>query len=187
MNKRLALPLVVFALASPSVIMAQHPEERSHGQESRSAEHERNTPRANQGRIPPAPVRREPSTEVREERHENGKVNGWQHVNHDQWFGHDRPDDRRFHVDHPFEHGHFAHFGPNYRYRVLRIDGDHHRFWFPGGFYFQVADWDWATCADWCWTCGDDFVVYEDPDHDGWYLLYNVHTGLYVHVTYLGS
>jgi hypothetical protein len=22
-------------------------------------------------------------------------------------------------------------------------------------------------CADWCWGCGDDFVVYENPDHIG--------------------
>jgi hypothetical protein len=53
--------------------------------------------------------------------------------------------------------------------------------------YFQVADWDWPICADWCSDCGDDFVVYEDPDHMGWYRLYNVHTGAYVHVSYLGT
>ncbi|HKD71774.1 MAG TPA: hypothetical protein VKB61_06565 [Candidatus Acidoferrum sp.] len=109
------------------------------------------------------------------------------HVSNDHWYGHDAPNDRRFHIDHPFPHGRFEHFGPSYRYSVTRIDHDHHRFWFPGGFYFQIADWDWPLAADWCWDCGDDFVVYEDPDHVGWYLLYNIHTGVYVHVTYLGA
>lgn len=55
-----------------------------------------------------------------------------------------------------------------------------------GGFYFEVASWDWGLCSDWWWDCGDDFTIYDDPDHPGWYLLYNIHTGGYVHVTYMG-
>jgi len=147
-----------------------------------------NPPRANQGRIPPAPpARSNPGEQRRTEHMPTGHVNDTPHVNHDQWFGHEQPNDARFHLDHPFPHGRFAHFGPTFRYQVIRFDPNLHRFWFPGGFFFEVAAWDWPLCADWCWDCGDDFVVYEDPDHAGWYLLYNVHTGVYVHVQYMGT
>jgi hypothetical protein len=147
-----------------------------------------NPPRANGGRIPAAPeARRDQHVEREVERDQGGHVNETLHVHNDHWYGHEAPDEKQFYVDHPYEHGHFAHFGPSYRYRVLRFDPDRHRFWLPGGFFFEIADWDWHEAADWCWTCGDDFVVYEDPDHPGWYLVYNVHTGVYVHAQYLGS
>jgi hypothetical protein len=146
-----------------------------------------NRPRANQGHIPKAPRARSKPAEKRKAEHlPTGHVNDTPHVNHDQWFGHEPPNDARFHLDNPFPHGRFAHFGPTFRYAVTRIDPNLHRFWFPGGFLFEVAAWDWPLCADWCWDCGDDFVVYEDPDHIGWYLLYNIHTGVYVHVQYMG-
>jgi hypothetical protein len=164
-----------------------HPGEgpREQGQHGPEA-HGPNTPRANQGHVPPPPPQREAHAKPEPEHRPNGKINSSQHVSYDHWYGHDQPNDKRFHLDHPFEHGRFEHFGPNYRYSVERFDRDHHRFWLPGGYYFEVAPWDWAVAADWCWDCGDDFVVYEDPDHPGWYMLYNVHTGHYVHVTYLG-
>jgi hypothetical protein len=175
MKTRLVFPMALL-LAAALPALSQRPGAESH-----------NPPRANQGHVPAPPPRREPRAKPEPERREGGRVNTTPHVNNDHWYGHDKPNDKRYHIDRPFEHGHFEHFGPSFRYNIERIDRDHHRFWLPSGFSFEVASWDWPICADWCWDCADDFVVYEDSDHAGWYLLYNVHTGVYVHINYLGT
>lgn len=107
------------------------------------------------------------------------------HVHADgRWIGHDTGrDDAHFHLDHPWEHGHFiGGVGPRH---VFRIEGGGpNRFWFRG-FFFSVAPYDFRFCDDWLWD-RDDIVIYEDPDHFGWYLAYNVRLGTYIHVQFVG-
>jgi hypothetical protein len=191
MKKRVALVVVVaWVLTLPA--LAQRPEEEHGsgaprgGEMQRPAAPEHNAPRANQGHVPAAPAKRPPTAMPEVERKAPGRMNNTPHVANDHWYGHDRPMDPRYRQAHPFEHGHFEHVGPSFRYNVVRIDLNLHRFWLPGGFFFDVPAWEWPLAADWCWSCGEDFVIYEDSDHAGWYLLYNIHTGAFIHVMYMG-
>jgi hypothetical protein len=130
MKLRFVVPatLALFIVLSACAQRGQEHHEKVHG---------------NGGRIPQAaPQHRDANAKPEVERRQGGRVNSVPHVNNDHWYGHDRPNDKRYVVSHPYEHGRFAHFGPTYRYHVERFDRDHHRFWVPGGFSFEIASWD---------------------------------------------
>src|SRR5580700_1461585 len=99
-----SLLTLAFLIALP--VFSQHGEPHGAG-----------TPRANQGHIPPPPPARTDRRAAPEvEHHDAKRMNSTPHVNNDHWYGHEKANDARFHMDHPFEHGRFEHFGPSFRY-----------------------------------------------------------------------
>ena len=146
-----------------------------------------------QGRPPGPPPQRgpepyhgtpRPPEQHRDYRDQPGHPNAPHVDNGREWVGHDEGrNDAHFHMDHPWEHGRFeGGFGPAHRWRLE--GGDPHRFGFHG-WYWSVAPWELGYVGGWLWD-SDDIIIYDDPDHPGWYLAYNTRLGTYVHVQYLG-
>ncbi len=107
------------------------------------------------------------------------------HAKNDQWVGHESGrNDPHFHVDKPWAHGRFT-GGIGRDHVFVLAGGNRERFWF-NNFYWDVNPYDYSIVADWNWA-GDQIVIYDDPDHEGWYLAYNPRLGTYAHVEYLGS
>ncbi len=210
MNKRIALSALLLTLAAPSLILAQ---KNKGGGGGNAGNHGLAAPRT-AAQIPshgPAPVRGTPhaaapppapaaaprggqpapaarggapGAPARNYAEKPGHPNV-PHVDGNKWVGHDTGrNDANYHVDRPFQYGKFnGGFGKGHVWHLA--GGGPNRFWF-NNWYWSVAPADLAFCDGWLWD-SDDIVIYDDPDHDGWYLAYNVRLGTYCHVMYLGN
>lgn len=94
MKNRIALLTACVLLAVPA--FGQRPEDRRPNEQRGEERHEAhgNAPRANHGRIPDPPQRRESgSAPPEQDRREGGRVSNLPHVHNDHWYGHDSPNE----------------------------------------------------------------------------------------------
>lgn len=106
------------------------------------------------------------------------------HVDGNRWVGHDTGrDDDHYRVEHAWQYGRWdGGFGRAHVWYIA--GGGPGRFWF-NGWNWSVAPYDAGYCNNWYWD-RDAISIYADPDHEGWYLAYNMRLGTYVHVMFMG-
>lgn len=183
---RTAYPALAALLLFSTPAFAQHQgrsdqqnqaQQPSHTQQSRNQKPPSHGPKTFQGKPQPVGPERKFSDEPG---HPDVP-----HVDGNKWVGYDTGrDDPQYHLDHPWEHGQFSGgFGPSHDWRLA--GGGPSRFSFSG-WYWSVAPADLGYCNDWLWD-SDEIIIYQDPDHIGWYLAYNVRLGAYIHVMFLGT
>lgn len=170
----------IFLLSMPAVAQRSGDNGRDRGHDKQTKE------KAYVPRKGPSKVRHAPQAApaARDSREGNQHADPYRVEPNGRWDGHNTGrNDSRYHIDHPWEHGRFnGGFGRKHVYRL--VGGGRDRFWF-GGYYFNVAPADYDYCNDWRWD-NDDIAIYNDPDHVGWYLAFNVRLGTYIHVLFLG-
>lgn len=177
------LALIGLALAATPVF-AQHDQGRDQGRDdhNRAERHDdrQQVPERGPGAYQGQPRQYEQHHNYRDQ---DGHSE-YPHVDGRDWVGHDTGrDDRRYREQNPWEHGRYeGGFGPSYRWHLS--GGGPRRFWF-NGWNWAVAPYDMPYADGWAWD-RDDVVIYDDPDHAGWYLAYNTRLGTYVHVQFLG-
>ena len=186
-------PLLVILLALSVPVWAQHGEGKGeeHAQQTGGHEFPRRGPEKTHAQPRAASPRQEhgqphgvPPTQTRNYRDAEGHPNAPHVHDNGKWIGHETgPADPHYHLDHPWEHGHFTGgIGPRHMWHLG--GGSRERFGF-GGFFFSVAPYDYGYCSDWDWN-NDQVVIYDDPDHVGYYLAFDVRLGTYIHVLFLG-
>ena len=94
--------------------------------------------------------------------------------------------DNNYHLDHPWAHGHFGRNRTQPHLPHGRSSRHSDRFWFGGFFMLRALRLrlHQRLAVE---RHRDDIVIYDDPDHPGWYFAYNTHLGTYAHIVVPGQ
>jgi len=130
----------------------------------------------------PSPQERGKRGQDGDERHDNGKHQGWKHPKNPHYSSWDYDHDRIQPGRH-YPHGRYQHV--KQRYIARAFDARNRNLDLYDRSRWVVAAYDVPQCRDWQWD-RDEVYVYDDDHHPGWYLLFNARLSRYVHVEFAG-